>query len=270
MPLSSHASRWLVAAVAAPIILLILLVAPAPVFFGLIAAVGLLTWQEYFAVFFPTRADRRALTWAWVGWLIILTGMYGYGPYGALTGLFLALAVLVLYYLFTYGRVENWMAQLGGLALGHLYVSLFLTYLVGLFLLPHGRLWVLFSLLVTFLGDTAAFYTGRTIGKRPLHERVSPKKTVEGLFGNMAGCAVVGGLCALFLVPTGFWATFFVGMFLGLWGQIGDLFESMIKRSAGVKDSGTVLMGHGGLWDRIDALIFNAPVIYYFALLYGA
>ena len=105
---------------------------------------------------------------------------------------------------------------------------------------------------------------------RKLYPAVSPNKTWEGLAGGVIAAAVAGGLYGAWLLPLAWFEAALAGAVLGLWGAGGDLFESMIKRSAGIKDSGRILMGHGGVLDRVDALLFNAPVVYLLAVWSGA
>jgi len=114
---------------------------------------------------------------------------------------------------------------------------------------------------VVAAGDIGAFYVGTCWGKHKLCPLVSPGKTVEGSLGGLASNLAVGYIVAYLLLPSlppVKAAVFFIA--LGVAGQIGDLFESMLKRSAGVKDSGNLLPGHGGLLDRIDSLLFAGPV----------
>ena len=127
--------------------------------------------------------------------------------------------------------------------------------------LPRGLAWALVVILCTWLGDTAAYLIGRSIGRRPLLPRVSPKKTVEGSLGGLAGAALVGGLgVSLFGLGLSPAVGLALGIVLGIVGQVADLGESLLKRQAGVKDSGTLIPGHGGVLDRIDALLFALPV----------
>jgi phosphatidate cytidylyltransferase len=130
-----------------------------------------------------------------------------------------------------------------------------------------GRLAVLLLIATVAVSDTAQYYSGRSFGKRPLAPRVSPKKTVEGAIGGFV-------IAPLFLVaaapyalpqPAPAWALAALGLVLVVAGICGDLFESLLKRAANLKDSGGVIPGHGGVLDRIDALLFCAPV-FYFAL----
>lgn len=120
-----------------------------------------------------------------------------------------------------------------------------------------GLAWFLLALLVTWLSDTFAYLTGRTWGRRKLIPRVSPNKTVEGAIGGLLAAVVTAVACdALFGMKIGPLLAIGIGIVLGAAGQIGDLAESMLKRMRGVKDSGTLIPGHGGMLDRIDALVF--------------
>ncbi len=127
-----------------------------------------------------------------------------------------------------------------------------------------GRQLLLFTLVVVWVGDTAAFFVGRGIGRWKLSPRTSPGKTWEGAFANLLGALLVGALFGrywLVIPPVHLLAMSALG---SVAGQLGDLFESAFKRSADVKDSGTLVPGHGGVWDRIDALILTAPVVWYY------
>lgn len=129
--------------------------------------------------------------------------------------------------------------------------------------------WLFVSLSTAFLSDTTAYFAGRAFGKHKLYPEVSPGKTVEGSIGGLlGGVASVVGFGSLWLVPEIPIAHAVVlGLLGSALGQIGDLVESMAKRTFGVKDSGNVLPGHGGLLDRVDALLFVAPLFYYYATL---
>ena len=141
------------------------------------------------------------------------------------------------------------------------------TYPLTLFL-PRGYHWVLLGVFAVAAGDTAAFVTGRAIGRRKLAPAVSPNKTVEGAIGGLlgsVGCSVLYAHGFLSGVPAGYAAA--AGAAVGIFGQGGDLFESLLKRAAGVKDSGTMLPGHGGIFDRADGILAAGPVLYLFAAL---
>jgi phosphatidate cytidylyltransferase len=148
---------------------------------------------------------------------------------------------------------------------GVLYVGLTLSFLVQTRLLPQGEWLIFFLLLVTWAGDTGAYYMGTLFGRRPLASRISPKKSVEGLAGG-----VISAMMAAFAARWWFLPDFSsldcivlasLLVFSGLWG---DLAESAMKRCVGVKDSGDLLPGHGGMLDRLDSLLFTAPAFYYY------
>ncbi|MFP4030508.1 MAG: phosphatidate cytidylyltransferase [Desulfococcaceae bacterium] len=128
-----------------------------------------------------------------------------------------------------------------------------------------GAAWLLLVLTVVFAGDIGAFYAGTRLGRHKLLPGVSPGKTVEGAIGGLAANLLVGSVVKIIFLPSLNWhesLPFF--LLLGAAGQVGDLFESAFKRAAGVKDSGRLLPGHGGVLDRVDALLFALPVAYFF------
>jgi phosphatidate cytidylyltransferase len=132
--------------------------------------------------------------------------------------------------------------------------------------LEEGRIWILFTLVVVYFGDTTAFYVGRAWGKRKLAPKISPSKTVEGGLGAIGGSIAGALFFRFFFFPqlhTSHALALAVGV--GVVGQLGDLFESLLKRSAQVKDSGTLIPGHGGLLDRIDSVLFASPLVYYYS-----
>jgi phosphatidate cytidylyltransferase len=129
-----------------------------------------------------------------------------------------------------------------------------------------GWRWIFFLWLVVWAGDTGAYYGGRAWGSRPLHARLSPKKTVEGALAGMGASLAAGILAWAWFLPArpewGWLGAGAVGLLLGAAGQAGDLAESAIKRAAGVKDAGALIPGHGGMLDRLDALMFAGPILY--------
>jgi phosphatidate cytidylyltransferase len=155
-------------------------------------------------------------------------------------------------------------------AAGLLFVSLPLSYLVRLHGAEHlGRQLLLFALGLVWLGDTLAYFAGRSFGRLPLAPSLSPNKTWEGAAANLAGSLLAAMLFAWWLKVESL-QLLAMATLANLAGQVGDLVESAYKRSAGAKDSGTLLPGHGGMLDRIDSLIFAAPVAWcYFWFIMG-
>jgi phosphatidate cytidylyltransferase len=130
-----------------------------------------------------------------------------------------------------------------------------------------GIRWVILSLCIAWFADTGAYFTGRTFGKAKLYPAVSPGKTRAGLWGALAFAALAGVLASTTYLPQlPLLAGILLGLVAGLLGQLGDLVESLLKRSVGVKDSGKLIPGHGGLLDRIDALLFVSPTVYLYTL----
>jgi phosphatidate cytidylyltransferase len=145
-----------------------------------------------------------------------------------------------------------------------LLVAFPLSFAVRLHGLPaHGPRLLLFALAITWAADTAAYFVGRAMGKHPLAPHISPKKTWEGSIGGLIGSLFIAWT-AHYFIPIAVPHLLAMAMLGNIAGQMGDLLESAYKRSAGVKDSGSLLPGHGGVLDRIDALILCIPVIWYY------
>lgn len=154
---------------------------------------------------------------------------------------------------------------------GILYVGWLLGYLVALRGIEDGCNWVFYALFCTFGSDTFAFFIGRAFGKRKLASSISPGKTWAGAFGGLLGAVAVS---FLFLLPTpvsltsqlNWWQTVILGLLVSIFGQAGDLVESLLKRNVGAKDSGTLLPGHGGILDRMDSIVFAVVIVYYWVV----
>jgi len=130
--------------------------------------------------------------------------------------------------------------------------------------LRDGRGALLLLLLAIVVSDSAQFYTGRAFGRRPLSPAISPKKTVEGAIGGVVFGTLAMAIGGSFVFATPIWLLAILGAAISLLGIVGDLFESLLKRSAGIKDSSNLIPGHGGVLDRIDSWLFAAPVYYVF------
>lgn len=163
--------------------------------------------------------------------------------------------------------------SIAGTLLGVLYVAFLFNFLVKLLMLwgdAAGRMLVLYLAVVVKFTDIGAYFTGCAIGRHKLIPRISPAKTWEGVIGGLASGMLAGWVFSLLageiFILRGF-AVWGVGFVLAVSGVIGDLIESLLKRASGVKDSGTMIQGMGGLLDVIDSLLFSAPVLYIAALL---
>jgi phosphatidate cytidylyltransferase len=164
--------------------------------------------------------------------------------------------------------VDRAAARMGWAVAGPLYMGALFGAIASLFAREHGGSWVVLALVFGFFSDTAGYFVGRRFGKRPLAPIVSPKKTVEGAFGGLAG-GVAGGVIAHFTILPVLPLAHAVVLSLvaTAFGQLGDLSESLIKRSVGVKDSGTLLPGHGGILDRSDAMLFSVATVWLYVTL---
>jgi len=194
-------------------------------------------------------------------------------PVSVEMGVFVALLLIPASYVFMRGSLEEALPSSAIAIMATLYIGMLggsMIRLRGDF--PDGPKLIFFLLLVVWLGDAGAYYTGKSFGRRKLSPRISPKKTIEGLIGGVATSVI-----AVIVIHFTFFPSFplvhavIAGVVLSLAGVVGDLAESMWKRSADVKDSGTLIPGHGGFLDRFDSIFFTAPILYtYWSLIvYG-
>lgn len=159
----------------------------------------------------------------------------------------------------------SWVWTLAGI----LYIGWLLSHYISLRELEMGREWVFYALLVTFATDTFAYFVGRAWGRHQLAPDISPKKTIEGTVGGLVGAAGISVLAVwLFGLPVNYGIAVLLGIVVSIFGQIGDLFESLFKRNMVVKDSGNSLPGHGGFLDRIDSIVFTGVFVYYYVVLF--
>jgi phosphatidate cytidylyltransferase len=159
---------------------------------------------------------------------------------------------------------------------GALYVGWMLSYWLSLRGLENGSNWVYLAMLTTFANDTGAYFVGRARGKHKLAPTISPSKTWEGAIGGLTSAILASIVIATVLklislklgTPFAFqyWQIILLGFLVSLFAQLGDLVESLLKRNTGVKESGNLLPGHGGILDRFDSLIFVGAVVYYYVI----
>ena len=187
-----------------------------------------------------------------------------------LTPLLLTSAVMLsLIWLLLRAQKEKTFISWAWTMAGILYVGWLLSYLVALRGLDDGRNWLFFALFITFASDSAAFLIGKTLGRHRLAPQVSPNKTWEGAIGGIIG-AVIASL--FFILPTPLnlplsWGqAMLLGLLVSIFGQLGDLVESLFKRNMGVKESGRLIPGHGGFLDRMDSVVFAGIVVYYYVI----
>ena len=274
-----HSRRWLPAVVVLPLLLLVLLKGGRLGLVLVMLAVSALAQWEFLGMFLPESPKVQRLKSILLGSLLLLSFCTAYpyssslcNPSGLLpctpsTVLFILVwctFVLFLFYLISYGHIEQLAQDLAVNILGLLYLPFLLGHFIWLRYLPQGELWVLWLLLVIIAGDTGAFYVGKALGKRKLYPLVSPGKTWAGAVGGVTLSLAVGLAAGKYLFPeVNLRALGWLALVLAVMGLLGDLFESMLKRQAQVKDASHLLPGHGGMLDRLDSLLFAAPAVLY-------
>jgi len=178
--------------------------------------------------------------------------------------LFIVLALLFLI-LMQFRRRQNSgvIVAISTTLFGILYVSWFFSFLIKIRYLAHGIGLLSTVLLITKSGDIGAYLIGMRFGKTPLIPHISPKKSVEGAIGGLI-FSVLGALVSKSFLHFNYLHLIFMGIFLGILGQLGDLSESLIKRDCQIKDSGNIFPGMGGVLDLVDSLLFTAPAFYFY------
>ncbi|HDO30644.1 MAG TPA: phosphatidate cytidylyltransferase [Desulfobacteraceae bacterium] len=185
-------------------------------------------------------------------------------PAPVMAGLFLGLLGTIVVALVSHRRLDNVFDFISRAAFGVVYIGFCLAHLVLIRFLPQGVAWLFVLTAITAGGDTGAYYIGKAFGRRKLCPGISPNKTVAGALGGISSGVLAALLAGHFLLPQVSLAVIgLAALGLSVIGILGDLAESMIKRSEGIKDAGTILGGHGGVLDRIDSLLLTAPILFY-------
>lgn len=239
--------------------------APATAFRILVLAVVGRVLQELFRLFFPTV--RYYQYCGILAGMVIATIMIWPNLNSAILPALIAFVFAICVIHMAHADILEHVPQRIGLTcFGVVYVSCTLPYFAWLYDLPHGKALVAMAIAMAAFGDTFAMFGGKFFGRHKMTPILSPNKTWEGLVAGFGG-----SLFGVFLIRYLFWPEMpvhpavILALLIGIVGPIGDLIESMIKRASHVKDAGSLLPGHGGVLDRADALIFTAPVVYYFA-----
>ncbi|MFQ5450943.1 MAG: phosphatidate cytidylyltransferase [Nitrospinaceae bacterium] len=253
--------RVLSGALSIPLVLGIVLYGSPWLFFALVAAVVLAGCYEYFSMISRIGIDGFPFLGGALSVLLLVCFYFG-GRYLLSWG---AVAVLALFlaWMFREKNVRTALDQIAYTLLGVVYVGGLAGYVLMIRGLEGGRHWLLFLFLVIWLGDIAAYYGGKSLGKRALAPSVSPNKTREGALFGLAG-SLAGGMISVFWLLDGVSLLhgLLIALICGMIGQLGDLAESLLKRNTGVKDSGGLFPGHGGVLDRIDSLLFAGPALF--------
>ena len=253
------------ALVLVPPLVLCLLYASPGLFFLLVLTVIGLSLREYFHLLQHVSIPVCThVTWL-AAFALAMTAYLSAGDvhWLALT-LFLSMVVLTLSVMLTASQAAHFLPMLVYSVFGVFFIAWPLTHLILLRLLPAGQWYMLFLCAVVWVGDSVAMYVGKSLGQYKMAPAVSPGKTWEGAVGGVVGSVATAILSAGFWLPhLLLWHCVVLGLCIALAAQISDLGESMLKRYAGVKDSGGLIPGHGGILDRIDSLLFATPTLVY-------
>ena len=273
---SEQQARIITAAVALPVIIASILIQQLELLFVALAGAALLAGLYEFYLLARRRELKPELTLGMTCAAGLLVAFYFNLPAREPLVMFTALVLLTMLVLAAAmvrgAPFEQMLASAGATVLGVLYVAVLGGHLVAVragFAQPLAAKLLGFFFLVLMGSDIAAYYTGRAVGRHKLAPAVSPGKTWEGAAGGMAASLLAAAAAHfLFFRELSLVAALPLAALLNVLGVVGDLTESALKRGAGAKDAARVLPGHGGLLDRLDSLLFNAPVIYYFAVFY--
>ena len=260
-----HAKRLITSAVLLPLLIILIACGSKFYFFLFLLVIIFLSLKEFYDLVLPGEFWKEKILGIASGFIL------AWGVYLRNTDHFSGIVAVIFFSLFLFfllsrrdlnSRVET----MSRVWLGIFYIAFLLSYFALIREMDSGNSWIFFTLGVTFAGDTLSFYGGKYSGKHKLYPTISPGKTVEGSLWGIGGNLVVAFILKAVLFPQLLTChCLILALAIGALGQIGDLCESMIKRAQGVKDSGGLLPGHGGILDRVDSLLFSAPFVYYYA-----
>lgn len=263
-----HLKRWITALVAVPGLIALISYGTPLLFAGFVGVVCVFALWEYYGIVFKGMEKGRRRPFAVLGYAAAACMLWA--AYAHSTKLILSIVLLnfmacALVGVFNFKSNPTVPETIFKQVLGTIYIPGLLSCLVMIRNSAEGIVWIYFLLLVVFAGDTGAFYVGTYFGRHKLCPAVSPGKTVEGAIGGVTFNLGAGVIFKHFVMQSAAWGASLVFIVAaGVFGQIGDLFESQLKRAGNIKDSGAILPGHGGVLDRIDALLFAVPVAYFF------
>jgi phosphatidate cytidylyltransferase len=254
--------REIVAALSLPALYFYIMKLPSVYFFLLLLIIVLIALTEFYNMY----KVERGFTLSGV----FFSTFFLYSVYSGIkeTLLIIAISILVIIsirLLKIRKGPEKAMYDLAPVLLGFFYIPLTLSLLI--YIRQYGPEWIIYTGATVWCSDSLAYYTGKNFGKRKLYPSVSPKKTVEGAFGSVAGgltCSVL--LSLIFIKKFATLEAVILGIIIGIIAIIGDLTESLFKRDSGVKDSSSLIPGHGGILDKLDGIIFATPIVYIFLI----
>jgi phosphatidate cytidylyltransferase len=253
-----HRKRLIVAAALLPVLFLSVMYLPEGYFFILLCAVSFLGMLEFYSMYRVQGAVRYACLLFGV---FIIAVSYFSRAHLSETLVFSAMAIMVIRLLTKRDPLSS-LHDIAAPVVGLVYIPGFLSSQTQIRNI--GPEWIIFLYATVWASDSAAYYIGKGIGKRKLYQEMSPNKTVAGAVGSVAGGAAGALMLKVLIVPQlTLPSAAFIGCLIGIISIAGDLVESMFKRDAGVKDSGVIIPGHGGILDKIDGTLFAGPLLYW-------
>jgi phosphatidate cytidylyltransferase len=246
-----------------PPVIFLLVVGPPFILTLMVLLATFLGLREFYTLTLPQSGWGEKLVGVGLG--LLLTIMVIHGNMKMIFPFFVFLLLLLsIFFMGTLKNLETTISRMGIMFFGIFYIGFLLSHVSLIRNMAGGKHWVLFLILTVWAGDVSAFLFGSLFGRHKLYPRISPKKSYEGLAGGIIGSIVIALAYALLFIPqlkTGRCILLAIG--LVVLGQLGDFTESMLKRGARVKDSGSLIPGHGGMLDRLDSFLFSAPFLHY-------
>jgi phosphatidate cytidylyltransferase len=258
--------RFATALIIIPLVGLLIIFGPSYTLSLMVCAAAILGLYEFYTMTMSEGGTGEKIGGIVLG--VILCTLFQWAP-SEMIMIFLGAVMVILFlgYAFSSKELSILPNRIGIVFLGIIYIPFLLSHVSLINKLPQGIFWVLLLLATVWVGDTFALLIGSWWGRHKLSPQISPHKTVEGFFACFVGAVLtVFSFKALFLPTLRAADALLVGLGIALFGQLGDLSESMIKRGAKVKDSGNLIPGHGGVLDRLDSFLFAAPFLYYFLM----
>ena len=255
------------ALVFAPLFYLLIRYGPPDLFFVFVSITAILAVWEFYRILYQAQGNQPLM---FVGCTLIIPLLATMQWTDVMVPIWVSTICMFLGLLWFMGRPTDlgpFVPPSLGIPFGVLYIGLGLGHFLWIRNLEQGDLLLFFVILVSWAADTGAYYTGVTLGRRPIAPRLSPKKTIEGFIGGLVLSVLVAIACRFWFLPSLTLADgVFIGILLAGMGLLGDLAESAFKRRSGIKDSGGLIPGHGGMLDRVDSLLFTAPAFYYYVM----
>lgn len=256
--------RLLTGAIAIPAICLLIGYGPEPTLFIMVLIAVALGLHEFYALLLPDNKPHERAIGIILGMVLACLIYVGNTSYSHALLCFSVIFLCLLYML----KSRDFSLGVSKIALtlfGILYIGFLLSYVTLIDKSTPGKQWLFFLVSTVWAADIGGFFAGSLVGRHKLYPKVSPNKTIEGIGGGVFGAIAVALVFRkLFFPVLDVSDCVVLGSSLALFGQMGDFAESMIKRSANVKDSSSLIPGHGGVLDRLDSFLFSAPFLYYY------